>query len=219
VKQPQWLGPVSDFAGACYTTRIYIVQYEWDAAENLRNHRTHGVSFELAARVFEDDLCQIVADRIDPATGEMRWHAIGAVRNEFGIVAVLLVVHVYRENIMAKRLSASFRPARLKSMSSEDIGSRKLTDREGQAIRRIAAQQATGDDSRIGLKAIPRLTDQQLAAIVRLRDVRPRKKAVSVRLDERVLDWLKSKGRGHLTLINDTLANMMEAEQRAGRSR
>jgi uncharacterized protein (DUF4415 family) len=24
-----------------------------------------------------------------------------------------------------------------------------------------------------------------------------------VRLDERVLVWLKSKGRGHLTLIND----------------
>ncbi len=53
--------------------------------------------------------------------------------------------------------------------------------------------------------------------MVRLRDVRPRKKAVSVRLDERVLEWLKSKGQGHLTLINDILANMMEAEQRAGR--
>ena len=54
---------------------------------------------------------------------------------------------------------------------------------------------------------------------MRLRQIRPRKKAVSVRLDEHVLAWLKSKGRGHLTLINDILANMMEAEQRAGRSR
>jgi hypothetical protein len=36
-----------------------------------------------------------------------------------------------------------------------------------------------------------------------------------VRLDERVLDWLKSKGQGHLTLINDILANMMEAERHA----
>jgi uncharacterized protein (DUF4415 family) len=122
-------------------------------------------------------------------------------------------------NIMAKKSSASFRPAPLKSMNSEDIRNRKLTDREGQAIRRIAAQQAAGDDSRIRLKVIPRLTERQLAAMVRLREVRPRKKAVSVRLDERVLDWLKSKGRGHLTLINDILANMMEAEQRARRSR
>ena len=29
----------------------------------------------------------------------------------------------------------------------------------------------------------------------------------------RMLDWLKSKGKGHLTLINDILANVMEAEQ------
>ena len=94
-----------------------------------------------------------------------------------------------------------------------------MTNRESQTVRRIAVRQAVGDDSRIKRKEMPRLTDQQLAAMVRLRDVRPRKKAVSVRLDERVLDWLKSKGRGHLTLINDILANMMEAEQRAGRDR
>ena len=55
--------------------------------------------------------------------------------------------------------------------------------------------------------------------MVRFRDVRPRKRAVSVRLDERVLAWLKSKGRGHLTLINDILANLMEAELKADRDR
>ena len=104
-------------------------------------------------------------------------------------------------------------------MNSEDIRNRQLTNREGHVIRRIAARQAAGGDSRINLKVVPRLTEEQLAAMVRLRDVRPRKKAVSVRLDERVLEWLKSKGRGHLTLINDILANMMEAEQRAGRDR
>jgi uncharacterized protein (DUF4415 family) len=120
---------------------------------------------------------------------------------------------------MAKKLSASSEPAQLKSMNSDDIKNRQLTGRETQALRRIAARQAAGDDSRINIKVIPRLTDRQLAAMVRLRDVRPRKKAVSVRLDERVLDWLKSKGRGHLTLINDILANMMEAEQSAHRGR
>lgn len=118
---------------------------------------------------------------------------------------------------MARKLSASSQPVRLKSMSSEDIKSRRLTDQEGQAIGAIARQQAAGDDSRINLSGIPRLTDRQLAAMVRLRDVRPRKRAVSVRLDESVLVWLKSKGRGHLTLINDILANLMEAEQEADR--
>jgi uncharacterized protein (DUF4415 family) len=37
---------------------------------------------------------------------------------------------------------------------------------------------------------------------------------VSVRLDAEVLNWLKSKGEGHLTRINDILANLMEAERR-----
>jgi uncharacterized protein (DUF4415 family) len=67
---------------------------------------------------------------------------------------------------------------------------------------------------RINLEDIPRLTDEQLANMVRLRDARPRKVAVSVRLDARVLTWLRFKGEGHLTRINDILKNLMEAEQR-----
>lgn len=51
--------------------------------------------------------------------------------------------------------------------------------------------------------------------MVRLRDVRRAKIAVSVRLDARVLEWLKSKGEGHLTPINDILANLMDAEMEA----
>lgn len=58
----------------------------------------------------------------------------------------------------------------------------------------------------------------QLASMVRLRDAK-RKVAVSVRLDPRVLDWLKSKGQGHLTRINDILTNLMEAERRTRRDR
>jgi len=80
-------------------------------------------------------------------------------------------------------------------------------------LRRAARRQAAGDNSGINFKDIPRLTGEQLANVVRLRDVKP-KVAVSVRLDPRVLDWLKSKGEGHLTRINDILTNLMEAERR-----
>ena len=58
----------------------------------------------------------------------------------------------------------------------------------------------------------------QLARMVRLRDVR-RKVPVSVRLDPQVLDWLRGKGEGHLTRINDILTILMEAERRAGSGR
>ena len=58
-------------------------------------------------------------------------------------------------------------------------------------------------------------TPEQLARMVRFRDVK-RKVPVSVRLDPDVLEWLRAKGEGHLTRINDILTNLMEAERRAG---
>jgi uncharacterized DUF497 family protein len=71
------------------------VRYEWDELKNRRNQRKHGgISFELAAMVFEDEHCLIDLDRVDE-DGELRWHALGAVSIEPGIAAVLLV-HVYR---------------------------------------------------------------------------------------------------------------------------
>jgi uncharacterized protein (DUF4415 family) len=97
-------------------------------------------------------------------------------------------------------------------MTSEDIRNRKWTEAEKEVLRRGAAKQAAGDDSDIDYSDIPRLTPQQLARMVRLRGPR-RKVAVSVRLDPLVLDWLKSKGEGHLTRINDILTNLMEMEK------
>jgi uncharacterized protein (DUF4415 family) len=114
---------------------------------------------------------------------------------------------------MAKKSPASSQPEKLKSMRSEDIRSRPWTEKEKRAARRAAVSQAAGDDSDINFKDIPHLTAEQLARMVRLRDVK-RKVAVSVRLDPEVLDWLKSKGEGHLTRINDILMNLMEAERR-----
>ena len=99
-------------------------------------------------------------------------------------------------------------------MKSEDIKTRQWSERERQILRRIAQRQAAGDDSRINLDDIPLLADEQLANMVRLRDARPRKVAVIARLDAQVLNWLMSKGEGHLTRINDILTNLMEAEQR-----
>ena len=115
---------------------------------------------------------------------------------------------------MAKRSSASSQPAGLKSMKSADIKNRQWTEKERQVLRRIAQRQAEGEDATVNFDEIPRMTKAQLARMVELRDVK-RKVAVSVRLDPLVLAWLKSKGEGHLTRINDILANLMEAEHRS----
>jgi uncharacterized protein (DUF4415 family) len=41
---------------------------------------------------------------------------------------------------------------------------------------------------------------------------RPVKKLTTVRIDADILDWLRSKGEGHLTRINEILRERMEAE-------
>jgi uncharacterized protein (DUF4415 family) len=100
-------------------------------------------------------------------------------------------------------------------MTSEDIRNRQWTKSEMETLRRLAVAQAAGDDlPEEEYEDIPRLTDEQLTRMVRFRDVR-RKVPVSVRLDPQVLDWLKSKGEGHLTRINDILMNLMEAERQS----
>lgn len=103
-------------------------------------------------------------------------------------------------------------------MRSEDIVNRQWTERERRALRLAGKRQASGNDSDINFRDIPRLTGEQLGRLVRLRGAR-RKVAVSVRLDPQVLDWLKSKGEGHLTRINDILVNLMEAEHQRSSGR
>jgi len=67
------------------------VLFEWDAAKDRSNRKKHGgIDFETASRVFSDPRLMLRKDRV--IDGEQRWHGIGAVRK-----AVLLVVHVYRE--------------------------------------------------------------------------------------------------------------------------
>ncbi len=114
---------------------------------------------------------------------------------------------------MAKKSPELSRRAGPTKMNSEDIKNRKWTEAERRMVKRHAVKQAAKDDSDINYDDIPRLTDEQLALMVRMRDIRP-KVPVSVRLDPSVLAWLKSKGEGHLTRINEILRKLMEAEKR-----
>jgi uncharacterized protein len=51
------------------------MRYEWDPRKDRENQRKHGVSFELASLVFDDERCLIDFDRVDE-TGEQRWIAL-----------------------------------------------------------------------------------------------------------------------------------------------
>jgi len=68
------------------------LRFTWDPAKAASNKRKHGVSFELAARVFLDPFALSEQDRVEG--GEYRWQTIGMVEG----VLVLLVAHAVRED-------------------------------------------------------------------------------------------------------------------------
>lgn len=69
-----------------------MLQFEWDDKKNQNNIKKHGISFEEAASVFEDDESLIIADD-EHSNDEERFILIG-----FSFKTNLLVVcHCYRE--------------------------------------------------------------------------------------------------------------------------
>jgi uncharacterized protein (DUF4415 family) len=107
-------------------------------------------------------------------------------------------------NPMAKKSSASSRPARPTRRSAESIWSKPLTKAQRTALDTIAKRQELGDTTEIDYSDIPKFTDRQLAGFER-----PRKKLVAVRLDEDVYDWLRKHGSGYSTRINSVLRAVM----------
>jgi uncharacterized protein len=67
------------------------MEFEWDAIKAERNWRDHGVAFEDAANVFDDNLA-LLED--DPYPYEYRQRAIGMVGND-----LLFVVFTMRNDI------------------------------------------------------------------------------------------------------------------------
>jgi uncharacterized DUF497 family protein len=67
------------------------LRFVWDEAKSAANRAKHGVSFELAARVFLDPFALSDQDRIEG--GERRWRTIGLVE---GLV-VLVVAHAVED--------------------------------------------------------------------------------------------------------------------------
>ena len=110
---------------------------------------------------------------------------------------------------MAKKLSGSSRPGKLVRVKAEDIFGKPLSKQQQEMLNRLAAR----PESEIDYSDIPPLTDEQLAQMIPYR-MRTKTTPVSFRIQIDVLEWLKSKGPGHLTRINAILANVMEAERR-----
>ena len=92
-------------------------RFTWDRAKSLSNRRKHGISFELAARVFFDPLHVSVQDRIED--GEVRWQTVGQV----GGLMIVVVAHTIVEEEDAEIIRiVSARPATRKERKRYEEG-------------------------------------------------------------------------------------------------
>jgi uncharacterized DUF497 family protein len=67
------------------------IEFEWDQAKAKANKKKHGVSFEIACRVFADPFALVEQDRF--VEGEYRWQTLGMVEGYL----LLLVAHTVRD--------------------------------------------------------------------------------------------------------------------------
>jgi uncharacterized protein (DUF4415 family) len=97
-----------------------------------------------------------------------------------------------------------------KTVTYELRPNQPLTARQRREIQKLAAL----PEDKIDTSDIPELPPEAWRNAVRGKWYRPVKQAVSIRLDEDVLAWLKAKGAGYQTKINGLLREKMLEELR-----
>jgi uncharacterized protein (DUF4415 family) len=100
---------------------------------------------------------------------------------------------------------------------------RKPGDKPARGVRANLRSVAAIKDKDIDLSDIPELTAKDFKRAIGNPYYRPVKKAVSARLDADVIAWLKSKGDGYQTRMNQLLRKAMlqevKSSPRAGTAR
>ncbi len=76
------------------------MEFEWDDEKNDTNIKKHGVSFEKAKRIFEDDVLTVVDERFH--YGELREISIGLIDG----ILLLTVAHTDTETGIIRLISA-----------------------------------------------------------------------------------------------------------------
>ena len=83
--------------------------------------------------------------------------------------------------------------------------------RHAAARKRYIAAIAAKTDATIDFSEMPEVADWTGAEVGRF--YRPAKRPVTIRLDEDIIDWLKSYGRGYQTKANLLLRHAMKARE------
>lgn len=178
------------------------MRYVWDENKSRRNLAKHKLSFETASLVFDDPNALNLHDRT--VNGEERWLTLGLA----GGIVILLVAHTdYEED--DDEVIRYQRGARLRAKGECMKRASRKQEKELKAL-------STLPDDKIDLSDIPEVRDWRRAVVGKF--YRPIKKSLTVRLDADVLAWLKARGRGYQTRINQLLRAAMEDQSRHRRA-
>jgi uncharacterized protein (DUF4415 family) len=186
------------------------MRFEWDSKTAERNIRKHGVSFDTAMHVFEDENRKEWRSNRDK---EVRWVTVGLVMAAFTLSAIAT----------AANRSGSSRPDRQAASRKEDTMAIIRRALDPARPYRMSEEEKLSYDSRgdedIDFADIPELTDEFLERAGYEPVKRAPKEALSIRLDPDVLEWLRATGPGYQTRINYILRVAMETSKPdAGRS-
>lgn len=166
--------------------------FEWDENKNQTNIRKHGLSFQTATRIFNGYVLTFIDDR---NYGELREISLGLLDH----AVVIVVAHTDRNgntriisarpppepkgNGMTKRYNKELSPAELAALSDEEIDCTDIPELDDNFFR-----------------------NARLVAPVR-------KKQITMRLDEDILDWFKASGKGYQTRMNAVLRAYVGAQR------
>lgn len=171
------------------------MRFEWDPRKDKANRKKHGISFELAQRVFDDPNHLSLQDRQEG--GEERWQTLGLMVHTRSCWSLIPM----RMN-MAKKSSASSRPEKRRVRSAGST----MSARERKELAALAKM----PDSAIDTSDIPEITDWSKAQVGRF--YRPIKQPVTIRLDADVIAWFKETAPQYQTAVNAVLRAFMKRQ-------
>ena len=178
----------------------HIGGFEWDEEKAASNRRKHGIDFDEAVEIFYGSSLLRRSDR----NAEERWIAIGETEGPLSPSSLRGVAIHY----------GSSRHAAREEMKSERIIRRKWGERRKGKTDWAVVEALTDEEIEEAVRndpdAVPLDVDWSDAVLV----IPPKKKAISIRVDEDVLDYFKKEGAGYQRRINAVLRSYMQQKRK-----
>jgi uncharacterized DUF497 family protein len=170
--------------------------FAWDDEKRELNLAKHGIDFDGAIEVFYGPIILRRSDR----NNEERWTALGYSDNR------LIVVVFARRAEVVRIISAR----RARKMKKENIVTRKWGDRRKGKTDWARVDKLTDEDIAEAVASDPDAAPIDIDWSDAVLVIPTRKKAISIRVDEDVLDYFKSQGEGYQRRINAVLRSYMQ---------